>query len=237
MSPNIVIKNTMSDTSESDMEEGVEHAYVPRATPSPVNGTAAAAKEQQAKQIEEPPATFCSRIKCIAFFIFIGIGVIVGLSLILTGRANPVSYFVPVDPPGKSEANRWDATAGLTLMVENACTDDWNPFFEASIKAWNETDALNLKTSRVSVDPQCSPRNGRLKVCNSDYGDTPWHGINIILIDKFEGTIVHSTSQLNDRFMDDDADRTYLMCHENGHGTSLRVCRQENDCDCDCACA
>eukprot|EP00538_Stauroneis_constricta_P011754 CAMPEP_0119550314 /NCGR_PEP_ID=MMETSP1352-20130426/3844_1 /TAXON_ID=265584 /ORGANISM="Stauroneis constricta, Strain CCMP1120" /LENGTH=371 /DNA_ID=CAMNT_0007596115 /DNA_START=303 /DNA_END=1418 /DNA_ORIENTATION=+ len=216
-----------SDSSSTDLEEGIEHAYLPSGASSASSGQGSkaaandAAADASPRAAADPPATCGSRLRCLLFVGFVVVGLVVGLSLILTGRANPVAYFVPVDPPGKSEANRWDATAGLTLMVENACTDEWAPYFEASVKAWNQTDALDLRTSRVAVDPECSPRNGRFKVCNSDYGETPWHGINIILVDKIKGTIVHSISQLNDRFMEDDFDRTYIMCHENGHGFGL----------------
>jgi hypothetical protein len=53
----------------------------------------------------------------ILFFLALIIGAVVGLSLAFTGSTNPLDYFVPVDPPGESEAFRWDAEAGLELEV------------------------------------------------------------------------------------------------------------------------
>jgi hypothetical protein len=58
------------------------------------------------------------RIFPIVFFGVLIIGAVCGLSLVFTNSANPLEFFVPVDPPGATEAFRWDATAGLQLMVE-----------------------------------------------------------------------------------------------------------------------
>jgi hypothetical protein len=54
----------------------------------------------------------------IVFFSVLIIGAVAGLSLVFTGSSNPLDYFVPVDPPGESEAFRWNAESGLELMVE-----------------------------------------------------------------------------------------------------------------------
>ena len=113
-----------------------------------------------------------------------------------------------------------DATSGLYLMVENACDDAWYPIVEQTIVDWNESDAVTLQTTRVEYEYDCEPRNGRLKVCNGDYGETDWHGINIALIDKTRKVIVHSVSKLNDRFNKNDDAKRYISCHENGHGES-----------------
>ena len=99
-------------------------------------------------------------------------GAVAGLSVALTGDPNPANYFIPIDPPGEKEAVRWDADAGLYLTVENACDDSWASYFDASILEWNKTEALILKTQRVPYDEKCSPRRGRLKVCNGNYGLT-----------------------------------------------------------------
>jgi hypothetical protein len=54
----------------------------------------------------------------IVFFLVLIAGAVGGLSLVFTGSSNPLDYFVPVDPPGESEAFRWNAESGLDLMVE-----------------------------------------------------------------------------------------------------------------------
>lgn len=162
---------------------------------------------------------FCTRRRCIFLTISIGGALIVALSLILTNDPNPLNYFIPVDPSGRKEATRWDATSGLYLTVENACDETWYPIVEQTIEDWNQSDAVTLQTTRIEYDYDCEPRNGRLKVCNGDYGDTDWHGINIALIDKTRNVIVHSVSKLNDRLNKNDDAKRYISCHENGHGT------------------
>jgi hypothetical protein len=149
------------------------------------------------------------------------VGASIGVSLIMTNDPNPLNYFIPVDPPGASEATRWDATRGLFLTVEIATDDLWVPFVEQSVLDWNQSQGVILNSIRVPHDPTCSPSSGRLKVCNDDYGETPWHGINIILLDQLSNTTIHSVSKLNDRHNTDAARRTYIACHENGHGLGL----------------
>jgi hypothetical protein len=164
---------------------------------------------------------FCTKCRCIVLSMIVGIGVTVGASLIFTNSANPLDYWIPVDPPGAQEATRWDATEGLYLQVEIATDDVWAPIAEQSIIDWNQSEAVILTTRRVAHDPDCTPVNGRLKVCNDDYGDTSWYGINIMLVDKVTNVPVHSISKLNDRHNTDAAQRKYIACHENGHGLGL----------------
>lgn len=166
-------------------------------------------------------STFRRRCSCIIFSSILVIGAAVGISLILTNNPNPFDYFIPVDPPGAKEATRWDATEGLFLTIDIATDDVWAPIAEQNILVWNQSEAVVLKANRVPHDPACSPSRGRLKVCNDDYGETPWHGINIILQDQVSNTTIHSISKLNDRYNTNAASRRYIVCHENGHGLGL----------------
>lgn len=134
-----------------------------------------------------------------------------GLSVAFTGNPDPRDFFAPVDPPGASEAIRWDALAGLYLTVENACDESWTPFFDQSLLDWNETEALILTSQRVAHDVECNPTSGRLKVCNGDYGNTDWRGINNAVISVSTGYVVYSTSRLNDYHAKSDDDRLYTM--------------------------
>ena len=148
---------------------------------------------------------------CLVFFAILLGAAAAGLSIAFTGDPNPANYFVPVDPPGATEAVRWDATSGLYLTVENACDETWTPYFEQSILEWNETEALILKSERVLYDSECNPSRGRLKVCNGDYGLTEWKGLNTAVVSATTGTVVYSVSQLNDYHLQTDDDRAYTM--------------------------
>ena len=138
-------------------------------------------------------------------------GAVAGLSVALTGDPNPANYFVPIDPPGLKEAVRWDATAGLYLTLENACDDSWTPFFDQSLLHWNETNSLILRSERVPYDKNCDPSRGRLKVCNGDYGNTDWRGINTAVISASTGFVEYSVSKLNDYHLKTDDDKAYTM--------------------------
>lgn len=95
--------------------------------------------------------------------------------------------------------------------MENACDDSWTPFFEQSFADWNETEALILSSRRVSYDATCEPSQGRLKVCNGDYGNTDWRGINSAIISVSTDYLVYSISKLNDFHLKTDDDKLYTM--------------------------
>jgi hypothetical protein len=145
----------------------------------------------------------------IVAFAFLGTAT-VAFSIVYTGNPNPMDYFVPVDPPGQTEAIRWNAETGLTLIVENAMDESYVRLFDQSVVQWNASSALDLKPRRVEVDPECSVMQGRLRICNSDYGDTMWRGINVAILDRNEH-IMYSTAKINDRHMDSVDQKVYTM--------------------------
>jgi hypothetical protein len=143
------------------------------------------------------------------------IGLAAGLALILRGSANPFDLFTHGRPPTVSDTERWDAYGfqGLQLVVENALEDSWTPYFEEYVSEWDQgyPDALKLSIQRVSVDSSCQPSTGVLKVCNGDYGNTDWVGVNYNMIQN--GFIVNSVSQMNDYHLStmNDDDKRYTM--------------------------
>jgi hypothetical protein len=151
---------------------------------------------------------YCPWIRRIIFGILFLTGLAVGISYIWTG-SNPIEYFQPTHPPGLKEAIRWDAVSGLELIVENACDDTWIASFEIAIADWDQTDALALTTQKVSHDPECSVSYGRLKICNGDYGDTSWRGINSSVLKN--DVIAYSTSRLNDFHLKSADQKRYTM--------------------------
>ena len=178
-------------------------------------------QQQKQQQAEALNTKFCNLRRCICLSILIGGATIVATSLIITNDPNPLNYFVQIDPPGTSEASRWDAISGLSLVVENAVDDTWYDIVESNIQDWNQSDAVTLTSVKIPYEYDCEPRNGRLKICNGDYGDTDWHGINIALVDNTRDLIVHSISKLNDRMNASPESRAYITCHEQGHGLGL----------------
>mmetsp|Transcript_4665 Transcript_4665/g.6904 ORF Transcript_4665/g.6904 Transcript_4665/m.6904 type:complete len:593 (-) Transcript_4665:155-1933(-) len=114
---------------------------------------------------------------------------------------------------------------GLKLDVYNALTSDWYPYFTVAINDWangHSPTSLVLPTVIVAADPSCTPVDGVLKVCNADFGETGWKGINEVAINGLNH-IVQSVAKMNEYYLSGAADgeKQYTMCHETGHGFGL----------------
>lgn len=131
----------------------------------------------------------------------------------------------PFEGISPSEVSKWNVdSGGLNLKVLNSVEDWWQPYLARAMKEWEngDPDALTLTIQKKGApDFQCDPVKGRLKVCNGDYGDTRWRGINQILVSN--NYIVASAARMNDYFLKEASDeqRQYTMCHELGHGFGL----------------
>jgi hypothetical protein len=110
-----------------------------------------------------------------------------------------------------------DPKTGLEMVVLNALDDSWQTVFQLAIADWEygQPDALKLSTLIVGQDPDCTPVNGNIKVCNSDYGDQPWRGIATCIIGS-NNNYQNCACKMNDYYLKNaDADlRQYTMCHE-----------------------
>lgn len=108
---------------------------------------------------------------------------------------------------------------GLKLTIQNALTTQWYPFLKQAVIDWDAAPALTLTVvNATKPDPTCSQIRGILKVCNSDYGDTGWLGINDSVLQS--NVIYSSTSRMNEYYLNKSSNalRQYVMCHEIGHG-------------------
>jgi hypothetical protein len=165
----------------------------------------------------------CHLIPCLVLTI-----VATAVILYFTGRleqlsADVTSKFVDSDPfQGFTIENaaRWDTTGygegGLRMELWNACEDRWTPYFDKAVGQWDagSPDVLTLTTTRVDVDSSCQAVDGIIKVCNGNYGDNAWRGINEVLT-QFD-FIVSSVARMNDFYLDKESDehRQMTMCHE-----------------------
>ena len=165
------------------------------------------------------------RIICGVVVLSLATAVALILSWAFGGLETVGSYFGFNHPPNINGTELWDVPGhqGLTLEILNACEDKWTPYFDDRVAAWDNgmPDALTLTTSRVSYDFDCSPVDGKVKVCNGNYGATDWEGITMTyLVNDF---IQNAVSRMNDYFLDNenDASKYYTMCHELGHSFGL----------------
>jgi hypothetical protein len=149
----------------------------------------------------------------------------IGIMLTLTGGQGPQAIFIQEDPPGLNETNRWSLNSrnGLDLFVMNSCEDRWTPIFDEYIAAWDNgtPDALTLTTGKFPHDPECGAHPGRANVCNGNYGNTEWRGLNTAFLRN--GLVHHSVAKLNDYHLDRESEsqKKYTMCHELGHAFGL----------------
>jgi len=162
-------------------------------------------------------------------------GLAVFLGVYLTGADSPTDLlpedFIPTledffneDPfkntTGPEDANRWANNGeGLQLELVNALDTRWDPYFVQAVDDWEtgKPDTLTLSTATAPPDPDCTPIDGVMKVCNGNYGDTSWKGINICIIQG--GRILNSVAKMNEYYLTDrasDAEKQYTMCHEIG---------------------
>lgn len=132
------------------------------------------------------------------------------------------------DPFLSSNAtNEWDNgkdNNGLSLTLWNALDDNWQEEYEAAVQDWEngDPDALTLTTKLVNVDNDaCKQKEGVMRVCNHNAGDTGWLGINRIV--KISNIIISSVAEMNEYYLHnaDIYERQYTMCHEIGHGFGL----------------
>ncbi|VEU42699.1 unnamed protein product [Pseudo-nitzschia multistriata] len=136
---------------------------------------------------------------------------------------------VPRLPPG---AYGWatlggkETGKGLSLDLLNACSDDYQVFVQEAIRNWDEgspIDSLTLYSNRIDYESECTTVTGKMKICNGDYGDTRWRGLNEVLLNPRQNTIVASTAKLNQYYLDFEGNdqKLYTCCHELGHGFGL----------------
>lgn len=128
---------------------------------------------------------------------------------------------------GDGETTSWvrkyvkPGNGGLHLTLQNALDETWQQPFQLAVADWNESPALTLTTQRVAVDHTCTPVPGVMVVCNGNFGETGWVGINENSIQG--GYIIESVSKMNEFYLRNAnaAHRRFTMCHEIGHGLGL----------------
>jgi hypothetical protein len=187
----------------------------------------------QDPNVKESKSWTCCRIANLVLPIAVICAAIAGLAYAFTGGGTRMPSipkppsFQEEDPffGGAAEKTRWsNQGSGLELEILNALDERWYTLFEIAIKNWDDgdPDALTLSVTKVEIDHDCVEVTGKLKVCNGDYGDTKWRGINQVILSN--GFIVSSVAKLNEFYLAtaDESQRQYTMCHEIGHGFGLQ---------------
>lgn len=131
---------------------------------------------------------------------------------------------------GDNTTNVWkgytSGEGGLTLQLLNALDDKWQAEYAEAVGDWNtfcDPKVLALTSKDVDVDYECSQVPGVMKVCNGNYLETGWLGINEVMKSVPQGIIQSSIAKMNEFYLlnADYDERLYTMCHELGHGYGL----------------
>lgn len=131
---------------------------------------------------------------------------------------------------GDNTSNLWEGftkgNGGLKLQLWNALDDTWTNEYIEAVDDWNnwcEVKVLDLSSKDVEVDRNCSQVDGVMHVCNGNYGETGWLGINQVMKFADSGIIFSSVAKMNEHYLlnADYDERLYTMCHELGHGYGL----------------
>lgn len=137
--------------------------------------------------------------------------------------------FLQEDPyVGDNTTNAWKTRGqGLFLELQNALDENWQTEFDAAVADWSKSPVLTLTTKRVAVDHTCARVDGVMLVCNGNFGNTGWVGINEVEIEYTSrdgpGFIISSVAKMNEYYLNKAPyeKRRYTMCHEIGHGFGL----------------
>lgn len=124
---------------------------------------------------------------------------------------------------GDSSMHAWKTNGyGLSLVLYNALDDEWQTEFSAAVEDWSESTILDLTAVQVDVDHNCTRVEGLMKVCNGNFGDSGWLGINEIEMEVQDGSdvgyIISSVAKMNEYYLKNAVyeSRQYTMCHEIG---------------------
>ena len=140
-------------------------------------------------------------------------------------KVSGIQVFAIQDVAPFREVYRWDNydAQKLSLIVMNAMDSSWNNLFAETVQMWDEgdPDSLTLFPVNADHDPECEAVPNQIVVCNGDYGDVKWTGLNTITLAG--GYIRNSVARMNDYYLKDASVelRRYALCHEFGKFRAL----------------
>lgn len=170
----------------------------------------------------------CSYVFAVLILIASSIGLIIA-----TGNADTLTSIVENVAPNLDLTNLddpfaggkirgiWPVTSknGLNMEILNALDETWQAVFQLAVSEWENPPSGNPKSliitkTAVTYDEECTPVDGRIKICNGDYGNKPWRGLATCTLQ--DDDFVHCSAKMNDYYLKNGGNdvRQYTMCHE-----------------------
>ena len=124
-------------------------------------------------------------------------------------------------------------------------TTSWDDNLDVALSDWNSSSVLNIVKESGSTTArtrrQCRPVAGKVRACNSTYGNNGWLGLAQIWISGSH--ITQGTAKMNDTYLAsssyDETARQHVICQEIGHdwglahqdesGADLNTCMDYSD--------
>ena len=119
----------------------------------------------------------------------------------------------------------WARTSNpFNLTLGDYVSTVWDAYLASASSDWSMSSVLDTTVVPGASKRNCGPVNGRVEVCNKNYGNNGWLGIASIWV---SGThITQGTVKLNDTYFNTatyntPAWRQFVMCQEVGHTFGL----------------
>lgn len=113
----------------------------------------------------------------------------------------------------------------FTLKLGDNVSAVWDAHLATTSIDWSISSKLDTAVVKGLVDPKrCRPTNGRVEVCDSNYGDNGWLGIASIWVKGdhiTKGTVKLNDTYFNTAEYNTPAWRNLVMCQEVGHTFGL----------------
>lgn len=115
----------------------------------------------------------------------------------------------------------------VTITVIDSMTTSWDDNLDIALSDWNSSSVLNLVKESGSTTSrtrrQCRPVAGKVRACNSTYGNNGWLGLAQIWASGSH--ITQGTAKMNDTYLASssysETNRQHVICQEIGHDWGL----------------
>jgi hypothetical protein len=118
----------------------------------------------------------------------------------------------------------WARTANpFTVPYGDNVDTSWDARLARASSDWSRSTVLDSPVVAGGGGKRCGATNGRIEVCNRNYGFNGWLGLAQIWTSG--GHIVRATAKMNDSYLSSatysDTNKQHVMCQEVGHGYGL----------------
>jgi len=122
----------------------------------------------------------------------------------------------------------WARTGNpFTIKVVDSMTSSWDGKLDVAISDWDSSSVMNIVkeagSDSSSTRRRCAAISGKVRACNSTYGNNGWLGLAQIWANGSH--ITQGTAKMNDTYLASssytETNRQHVICQEIGHDWGL----------------